>query len=440
MTALPPDYRERRGDSVLLVWGDLPWWTVVDRDADRFIAGLVEGESPAQALDRLPHRPGIERDAAAIVQALKRAGVIGRKRNKPPKTRIESISVNVTNRCNLNCTFCYNRDHEDHGDGLSADEMIEALESVRRLVVRDAPLAMLGGEPLMAPERTLALAEWARRRGMTPLLSTNGTLVTADFARRAAEIGIDCQVSIDGASAESHDAVRGEGTFERAVGGVETFRDAGAHTIISMVFHAGNVGEIPGYLRMARELRVDEARFIPVKALAGGGDFRLPELGEVVNTIADIVSAKPELGSLLGRDYVSILAQTCRSCALRQGCGTASQTLLLDADGTVYPCINLSQPEMALGNVREQSLRRVWQGDGRIREIREAVTLESRDTCLECWARHWCMGGCRGETYSNTGKLDAPSMTCAQNRAAIVETFWAISRCPELVHEGPKYC
>ncbi|MFW5867498.1 MAG: radical SAM protein [Armatimonadota bacterium] len=440
MTALAPDHRERRGDSVLLVWGDLPWWTVVDCDADRFIARLVEGESPAKALDRLSHRTGIERDAASVVQALKRAGVIGRKRNRAPKTRIESISVNVTNRCNLNCTFCYNRDHEDHGNELSSDEMIEALEGIRRWTVRGAPLAMLGGEPLMAPERTLALGEWARKRGMTPILSTNGTLVTAEFARRAAEIGIECQVSIDGAKAETHDAVRGEGTFERAVEGVGMFRDAGAHTIISMVFHAENVGEIPDYLRMARELSVDEARFIPVKALAGGGDFRLPDLAEVVRTITDLVSAEPDLGSLLGRDYVSILAQTCRSCALRQGCGTASQTLLLDADGTVYPCINLSQPEMAFGNIREQSLRQIWQGGGRLAEIREAVALESRERCRECWARYWCMGGCRGETYANTGKLDAPSVTCAQNRTAIIETFWAVSRCPELFREGPQYC
>lgn len=440
MSALAPDYRERRGDSVLLVWGDLPWWTVVDRDADRFIAGLVEGESAAHALDRLPHRPGIERDAAAIVQALKRAGVIGRKRNRPPETRIESISVNVTNRCNLNCTFCYNRDHEDRGDELSAEEMIAALESVRKQIVPGAPLAMLGGEPLMAAERTLALAEWARRRRLTPILSTNGTLVTAEFARRAAEVGIECQVSIDGASGETHDAVRGAGTFQQAVAGAETFRDAGAHTIISMVFHAGNAGEIPDYLRMARELRVDEARFIPVKALAGGGDFRLPDLAGVVSTIADLVSGETELGRLLGRDYVSILAQTCRSCALRQGCGTASQTLLLNADGTVYPCINLSQPEMAFGNIRERSLRQIWQGDGKLTEIRDAVALDSRDACRQCWARYWCMGGCRGETYANTGRLDAPSVICAQNRAAIIETFWAISRCSELVNEGPKYC
>ncbi len=440
MTARAPDYRGRRGESVLLAWADPPWWMIVDRDADRFIAALVEGDSPARALDHLPIRPGMERAAASIVQSLRRAGVMGERRPKPPKQRIESISINVTNRCNLNCTFCYNRDHEDRGDELSAEEMIEALEGVRKLIVPGAPLAMLGGEPLMAPERTLALAEWARRRKLTPLLSTNGTLVTAEFARRAAEIGIECQVSIDGASAETHDAVRGAGTFEAAVAGVEAFRDAGAHTIISMVFHAGNVGEIAEYLRMARELRVDEARFIPVKALAGGGDFAPPDLAEVVRTVAELVSREPELGSLLGRDYVSILAQTCRSCALRDGCGTGSQTFLLDADGTVYPCINLAQPEMAFGNIRERQLRRIWQGGGRVAEVREAVALESRATCSECWARHWCMGGCRGETYANTGRLDAPSVTCAQNRAAIIETFWAINRCPELVREGPKYC
>ncbi len=440
MSARAPDYREVRGQSVLLAWADPPWWTIVDRDADRFIAALVEGLSAAEALDRITPRRGIEHDAARIVQALRRAGVIGSRRPSAPQKRIESISVNVTNRCNLRCSFCYNRDRHDIDSELPVDEMISALESIRSLTANGASLALLGGEPLLTSERTLTLAAWGKRRNIRPILSTNGTLVDAEFARRAAQEGMDCQVSIDGASASTHDLVRGSGSFERAIEGVQTFVEAGAHTIISMVFHDDNVAEIHDYLRLAAELGVQEARFIPLKALAGGEQYRLPDLSEVVSTVTDIVCSQPTLGSLIGRDYVSILAQTCRSCALRDGCGTGSQTFLLDADGTVYPCINLSQPEMACGSITQRSLRDIWQRDSRLSQIREDVALHNRDRCRNCWVRHWCMGGCRGETYANTGKLDAPSVSCAQNRRAIVETFWAISRCPELVRESPKHC
>ncbi len=440
MVARAPDLRERRGERVLLVWGDLPWWTVVDREADRFITALVGGRSAAQALDSLDYRPGMERDAATIVTRLKHAGVLGRGRRRPPRERIESITVNVTCRCNLHCSFCYNADRQRGGEELSAEEMTRALEGIRRWTASGATLALLGGEPLLEPERTLALADWARRCGLTALVSTNGLLVTEDFARRAADLGLECQVSIDSAEAAGHEAIRGAGTFEGALAGVRKLVDAGAYTIISMVFHAGNVAEIPAYLRMARDLGVNEARFIPIKALGGGGDFAAPDLAGVVRLVTKTVAAEPELGRLLGRDYVSILAGTCRSCAPRGGCGTGSQTLLLDADGTVYPCINLAQPEMAVGNIRDTPLREIWRASARLAEVRTAVALESRAACRECWARHWCLGGCRGEVYANTGRLDAPSVSCRQNREAIVEAFWTLSRHPELLHAGPHYC
>ena len=438
MRCLPPDHQERRGDRVLMLWGDIPYWTVVDRTAARFIGELASGHSVNAALSTAANREpdfALERDAAIVVSQLRRAGVVGSRRLKPPKERIESISVNVTNRCNLRCAFCYNIDRADEGAELSAEEMIEALDSVRRETVKGAALAILGGEPMLEKEKTLALAEWAVRRELRPIVSTNGLLVDEDFARRAAGIGLECQVSIDGASAESHEAARGEGTFERALDAVRTFRAAGCHTIMSMVFHAGNVAEIPEYLRLAQSVGADEARFIPIKQVAGGGDYAAADLAGVIRLVTDTIAVEQELATLLGRDYVSILAQTCQACALRQSCGTGSQTFLLDADGTVYPCISLPYPEFAAGNVRETPLREIWRNSPVLAALRPRVRTDAREsTCAKCEVRYWCMGGCRGETYDATGRLDAPSVTCKQARSSIVEMLWTLSDHPELLH------
>jgi radical SAM protein with 4Fe4S-binding SPASM domain len=153
------------------------------------------------------------------------------------------------------------------------------------------------------------------------------------------------------------------------------------------------------------------------------------------------VAKRPELQALLGRDYVSILAQTCRSCSPRQSCGTGCQTFLLDADGTVYPCLNLSCPEMAAGNVLVEPFRKIWSLSMVSKQVREQTTLAGRPrTCGKCFARHFCMGGCRGETYANTGRLDAPSVTCAQGRAAIVQTMWTLADNPWLVGRRAAHC
>ncbi len=441
---LKPDHTERRGERVLMIWGDIPYWTVVDRAAARFIEALCIGKPIVDAIEAIPTKdrsPGIEHDAARIVTSLRRAGVLTGRRLKPPKERIESISVNVTTRCNLRCSFCYNARRPGTAQELSADEMIEALESVRKWTAKGAMIALFGGEPTLEKDKTLALAQWARRRGFSAIMSTNGTLVDTEFAARAAEVGLECQVSVDGPDAASHDAVRGAGTFEQAVAGVRYLVEAGAHTIISMVFHSGNVDGIPDYLRMALELGVKEARFIPIKQVGGGTDYRVPNLAGVIKQVVELLDREPKLGPLLGRDFVSILAQTCHACAARQSCGTGSQTFLLDADGTVYPCINLAQPEMAVGNVKMEPLRRIWVDSDRLGDVRENVRLAARqETCGNCFVRHWCMGGCRGETYEVYGRLDRPSVTCKQNRESIIEMFWQLSRHPQLARPGIKYC
>jgi radical SAM protein with 4Fe4S-binding SPASM domain len=429
--ALPPDYCERRGERVLLVWGDFPHWMVVDRDADRFIGQLARGEVAAAS----------GRDAAEVLAALRQAGVVGSRRAKPPRERIESLSVNVTNRCNLRCRFCYNADRAEARPELPAEAMIAALESVRRWTAEGAALALLGGEPLLEPEKTLALAAWGRKRGLRAIVSTNGLLVDEAFARSAAGMGLDVQVSIDGASPETHEAIRGTGTFGQAIRAVQTLVACGAHTIISLVFHAGNAREIPAYLRLARSLGAQEARFIPIKQVGAGAAFSSADLAGVIRLVRETLLAEPRLRGSLGRDYFSILAQTCQSCALRQGCGTGSQTLVLDAGGTVYPCPNLAQREFAAGNVGETSLRDIWLQSPVLREVRSRARVTAPGhACAECFVRHWCLGGCRGEAYAGTGRLEAPSVTCKQNRASVLEMMWTLAAHPELLRSGVKVC
>lgn len=439
MRCLAPDYTERRGSRVLLIWGELPFWTIVDPQAARFVEALVAGRSPGEALryaaGREPDRE-LLRAASDVLNRLKRAGVIGRRRLRAPRERIESISVNVTNRCNLTCSFCYNRGRQVGGAELTAEEFVAALEGGRRGLAPGAALALLGGEPLLEKEKTLALAAWAVRRGLKPIVSTNGLLVDPAFAREAAEVGLECQVSLDGVDAAEHETVRGEGTYARALGGARVFVDAGAHTILSMVCHAGNWRQVPAYLRLARDLGAAEARFIALKRIGGGAGLDTPDLTRLSDLVLETVAREPELGELLGRDHVSILAATCRQCSRRQSCGAGSQTYLLDGDGTVYPCINLAGPEFAAGNVRERPLDTILAKSTVLADVRRRVSLGSRPECQGCYARYWCMGVCRGETYSHTGDLSGRSVTCEANRATIVQMLWALGAHPGLGARG----
>ncbi len=268
-----PDRHEQRDDRHLLVWGDLPHWMVVDDEFYRLLHRFDGGLPLRDVVQGIPSASGGRADAMRALKRLKSIGILtrdtaGRRRErKPPSPRIENISINVTACCNLRCRFCYNLDRlamSDEGE-LTADEMGAFLSATRRNLGRRPTLSLLGGEPLRRDDVVLAVAARARHLGFASSISTNGTLVTDAFARSAKRIGLQVQVSVDGATAETNDATRGAGTFEKAISGIRRLVSAGTHTVLCFVCHTGNIHELRNYFDLAREIGVPEVRFIPLK-------------------------------------------------------------------------------------------------------------------------------------------------------------------------------
>ena len=130
------------------------------------------------------------------------------------------LAWQVTNRCGTRCLHCC----EDSGpDKRWADELSEA-DALR--VAREAELAIPyaafgGGEPLDVPHIWKVLRV-LRAGGVSLKIETNGLPIDDDAADRLKELGVGCiQISLDGASAAAHEAVRPGGDFSGAVEAVK---------------------------------------------------------------------------------------------------------------------------------------------------------------------------------------------------------------------------
>jgi len=127
--------------------------------------------------------------------------------------------------CNLTCRHCFiscSPKNDSFG--------FLSLAEVRRRLDESVPLGVkeyyfTGGEPFLNPEMTEILCLTLEYGPATVL--TNGTVLKEEWLQRlrAAEetslYSLEFRVSIDGCSAEMNDPVRGEGTFERAMTGVQ---------------------------------------------------------------------------------------------------------------------------------------------------------------------------------------------------------------------------
>jgi radical SAM protein with 4Fe4S-binding SPASM domain len=432
--AEPPDLRQQRGEAWLLVWGGLAQWLVVDQE----LLGFLERFDGRSELKRLLRRQAkatrrplatLEGEALPLVEDLLERGILRRQAVTPPPDdeplSIANLTLNLTNRCNLRCAHCYNRGH--HSPDAPIEAIVDGIRGARDILDEDASLVVLGGEPLLDPERLLALLDGVSGLfGQRPVISTNGTLVTPELAAELATRQVEVQVSLDHHLDLQHDLVRGRGSFDEAFAGTRRLLEAGVYTILCRVYARGDEDQLEPYLDMAAKLGVQEVRFIPLRGVGQGAKQRerLPDQLAVLRGLVALLERRPELAGLLARDWFSIAATLLGRGRGRSSCGIGRRVALLDADGTVYPCPNHTAPAFAAGNLLEQDLDSILRDSAVFTGIRQRYDSARYTRCRHCAFRGWCAGDCRGEVIALGGQPGDPSPHCAELRAVYTELLW----------------
>ena len=164
------------------------------------------------------------------------------------------IAFEVTRRCRFHCRHC--RAEADGARGqceLSTDQckrILGAVADFHRCV-----LILTGGEPLERDD-AFELIEYGRAIGLRMVSATCGYPVDDETAVRLKEAGIlALSISLDGASAKTHDAFRQTpGAFEAAVRATKSAARAGIRFQINTTITKSNIEEVPAIARLAREL------------------------------------------------------------------------------------------------------------------------------------------------------------------------------------------
>jgi MoaA/NifB/PqqE/SkfB family radical SAM enzyme len=163
------------------------------------------------------------------------------------------VGIEITGRCNLRCRHCFNDSGPDSPHELALERIEALLDEVKSWGVREVRIS--GGEPTVHPHFR-EVVEACRRRGVGIGLNSNGiyTAEMLDYLKRAL-IAIFF-ISIDGLEA-NNDAIRGRGTFRRAVETCRELKTAGQKVMINFHVGEGNCGDVPGLVALAAGLRVD---------------------------------------------------------------------------------------------------------------------------------------------------------------------------------------
>ncbi|MEO8217354.1 MAG: radical SAM protein [Acidobacteriota bacterium] len=161
--------------------------------------------------------------------------------------------------CNIACTHCFiscspsNHSHEM----LTLQEVEERLAEARRLGVRE--YYFTGGEPFMNRDMLKILRATLAQGPGTVL--TNGMLLHPRLCAElreifdASEYSLDIRVSLDGFDRDTHDAIRGNGVWDRVMLGLRNLADVELNPVITVTEAAEGVGSSEGRVRFLDLIR-----------------------------------------------------------------------------------------------------------------------------------------------------------------------------------------
>src|SRR5699024_2860759 len=144
-------------------------------------------------------------------------------------------------QCNLTCKHCLNDSGKRIPNQLSTEELVNLIKDLAEAGVQD--IRFTGGEPLLF-EDVYKLISLASELGIYTSIGTNGTLITSDIANKLKNSGLKkAVVSIDGTE-EKHNSIRGVGSYQKAIKGIENLLSQGIKVRVNSVLMRSNMDEV----------------------------------------------------------------------------------------------------------------------------------------------------------------------------------------------------
>jgi mycofactocin radical SAM maturase len=317
------------------------------------------------------------------------------------------LTWEVTYGCNLACAHCLSSSGKRDPRELTTRESEQVIDELAAMQVFYVNVG--GGEPLVRRD-FLHLVEYAIERGVGVKFSTNGGLLTADHAARVAAMDyVDVQISLDGATPETNDPIRGPGSYAAARRAMDRLAEARFGPFkISVVVTRYNVPELDALEALAdsygAQLRI--TRFRPSGRGAQIWD-RLHPTAEQQRALYRWLRERPDVLTGDSFFHLSGLGEPLPGLNL---CGAGRIVCLVDPVGDVYACPFVLHDTFKAGSVREPGgFTRVWRESALFHELREPT---SAGACASCGLYDRCQGGCMAAKFFTGLPLDGPDPEC----------------------------
>jgi len=316
----------------------------------------------------------------------------------------------ITERCNLRCLHCYQESYVNNE--LRFDELINILEQIKYLLKYwkgitfpfKAHITLTGGEPFVRKDFIKFLRIIASNKKLFSFaILSNGSLIDQPLAHLIGTFAPSfVQVSIDGVE-NTHDMIRGQGEFRRAVVGIKNLVKARVRTFISFTANNCNIMDFPSVVRLARKLgvsRVWSDRLILIgKGSKLGQNILSPHETKSFFKIMNIERAKG-ISNWFYRTDVSMhrALQFLIAGGRPYYCTAGDSLVTIQPNGDLYPCRRMP---IRVGNLLEAHLQELYYDSEILLKLRNREIIS--EGCQDCFYNKLCRGGLKCLSYSIFG-------------------------------------
>jgi len=275
-----------------------------------------------------------------------------------------NVIVETSAYCNLKCIMCPHSSLKREKGNMNLDVFQKIVDEVASINPDTTLWLALMGEPLMNPGRLTSMIIYAKRHGLTDVrLNTNGLLLTTLYAESLVSLGLDyILVSVDAHQSRTYEKIRAGGDLHKLTKNIEC--------ILAL-----------------RNQNQSKLKIVTQFIIMDENETEVDDFKEYWLEKGAIVKIRPKLswGNTVPASNLNLT-----QCDRTYPCPWLLRTMSIHWTGKLAQCDFDFEGEYSPGDITKQTIRQIWHGEIRRRQLRHFTRDFTHPLCRTC--KDWQVG------------------------------------------------
>lgn len=313
------------------------------------------------------------------------------------KNKIKNILIHITENCNLNCIYCYEKNNKRKEKTLNHNDIFSIIKQAKKLKVKS--IQFLGGEPFLYP-KFKELLKYTIKKGFHVNIYTNGFVINDNWIEFLKKYKENIYLNIKFDSKNGYIKHLGKDLFDKIIQNIKFFKKNNLKIKTYITVTKNNINDIEKLIKTSYEMNSYPIieRFIPI-------------CNNKINKKLEITD----------KEWVKVLqifnknnkyADFYKFISNKKGyyCNCYNSVISFDIYGNASPCAYIQNLNFA--NIFDENLKKIFEKFEKYQQSWNKIPKE----CSDCKNKITCRGGCKTYRFIKYNSLDKKDPFCTKEK------------------------